>query len=222
MRVLLHGFPCSGKSTLAELICTRYPRVDYISVGKLMQGKASLSSRIMTSEGSIMVHGQDSYPGRFFFDLVYDRVRKSRRTGFILDGYPKRPTEVPEVMEVFNKLSLTFTGIVGLRINLENAIQRASTRLVCPACGLSYNRVSVPPARPGYCNRCSAELVQRFDDTPDQIAKRYREYLTLTWPAVQELQSLNAGYTYEIGSLGIVDAVRTILTAEGLYPDDGQ
>ncbi|MFA5271871.1 MAG: adenylate kinase, partial [Candidatus Omnitrophota bacterium] len=59
----------------------------------------------------------------------------------------------------------------------KTIIERLSKRLVCKKCGANYHTVNMPPKKDNVCDKCSSELIQRKDDTPVVIKKRWEVFL---------------------------------------------
>jgi adenylate kinase len=49
-------------------------------------------------------------------------------------------------------------------------------RWTCTKCGEIYNIYFRPPKRDGFCDLDGAPLVQREDDTPESVRRRFEEY----------------------------------------------
>src|SRR5262249_47040133 len=88
---------------------------------------------------------------------------------------------------------------VAMEVAREVLVERLSGRRSCPKDGASYHVKFTPPRREGVCDSCGTELVQREDDRPETVAKRFDEYIEKTAPLVD--------YYGKRGALRSVDGV---------------
>ena len=57
---------------------------------------------------------------------------------------------------------------------------RLSSRRVCPNCNANYHLINMPPKTEGVCDKCGTELIQRKDDNPETIKKRWEVFMQET------------------------------------------
>lgn len=215
MEILMYGPPCSGKSTIAKELTTQVG-VNYISVGTITRREISKGTNLGREIKRLneSKEGQP-YPPKLLYSKLYEAISQSSN-GFILDGYPKHPGEVPEVKEMMDRLSIKFTGMVHIKLGLEEAIERANGRLWCPLCDSIFHETHLIPKVEGLCNNCTSQLTQRSDDTPEKVTARYRRYLELTVPAIEMMTEYNDGYYIEVENSNLKSTVQTILNADNL------
>ena len=64
-------------------------------------------------------------------------------------------------------------------------LERMTARRVCGNCGAVYNLITQPPEKPGICDRCGGQLIQRADDTEETVRHRLEVYEATTAPLVE-------------------------------------
>jgi len=107
-------------------------------------------------------------------------VQEDCQKGYILDGVPRTIGQA----EAMEKAGIQIDAVVAIEISEDEILRRMSGRRVCEACGSSYNVEAVPPKVEGICDNCGGKLIQRKDDTPETIKKRFEVYHTETEPLV--------------------------------------
>jgi adenylate kinase len=110
-------------------------------------------------------------------EMLRERLDSSRSRGFILDGFPRTISQA-EALERMVRLD----RVLNIRLSEEEVVRRLSARRVCKSCGRNYNLISNPPKVEGRCDACGGELIQRDDDKPEVIRRRYRVYEAETAP----------------------------------------
>ena len=70
-------------------------------------------------------------------------------------------------------IRLHIDSFIYLDIDEDTIVDRLSKRRVCKTCGDNYHLENLPPKEEGVCDKCGSELVQRKDDNPEVIKKRW-------------------------------------------------
>ena len=123
-------------------------------------------------------------------DIVAARLTEPDCSGgSLLDGFPRT---VPQA-EMLNAWLLDNGRSVGAVISIEVAsaklVTRLSGRRTCLACGATYHIENNPPTRPGQCDQCESDVVQRKDDSVETIRSRLDTYAKDTAPVLSWLKS---------------------------------
>lgn len=100
--------------------------------------------------------------------MIRLRLAEVGQNGFALDGFPRNLAQA-EALEQLVPLD----RVIHIALSRDEVVRRLSARLLCERCGRNYNARSQPPDRAGSCDACGGKLVQRTDDRPDVVAKRY-------------------------------------------------
>jgi len=79
-----------------------------------------------------------------------------------------------------------------LDVSETELVRRLTGRRVCPECGASYHVEFEQPAEAGVCDSCSADLVQRDDDTEETVRERLRTYEENTEAVVEHYREAGA------------------------------
>jgi adenylate kinase len=130
-------------------------------------------------------------------NLIIGMLEGRLDEGFVLDGFPRNLKQAEALAEIAE-----VDRVLDLRLSEEEVVQRLSARRVCEGCGQNYNLLTNPPRVEGACDACSGRLIQRDDDRPEVIRRRYRVYEAETAP-VKEFYRLR-------GSLAEIDGAPPI------------
>jgi len=172
MRVILFGSPGSGKGTQAMLLADALG-VKKISLGDILREEVKKNSDLGQEVKSYMERGA------LVSDQLVSRVIEKNvdKGGFLLDGYPRNLDQAKELDEILKRKSSDVDSVIYLDIDEQTIVDRLSKRRVCKSCGANYHLESLPSKKEGICDRCGNELVQRSDDDPQVIKKRWAIFI---------------------------------------------
>ncbi|MCX7750449.1 MAG: adenylate kinase [Candidatus Bipolaricaulota bacterium] len=189
--VVLLGPPGAGKGTIAVRVAQRAGLL-HLSTGDLLRDEVARGTELGKRVQGIMARGE-LVPDELVLSLV--RERTDGRRGVLLDGFPRTLGQAEGLARF-----LPLDAVIYLSVGKDEVVRRLGGRRVCPSCGAVYNLVSQPPREPGRCDRCGGALVQRSDDAPEVVARRYEVYERDSQPLVDHYRRL--------GLLRTVDASR--------------
>jgi len=172
MRVILFGSPGSGKGTQAMLLADALG-VKKISLGDILREEIKKNSDLGREVKSYMERGT-LVPDQLVSRVIEENVDKS---GFLLDGYPRNLDQAKELDEILKRKSSDIDSVIYLDIDEQTIVDRLSKRRVCKSCGANYHLESLPSKKEGICDRCGNELVQRSDDDPQVVKKRWAVFI---------------------------------------------
>lgn len=191
---ILGGAQGSGKGSASSKIQKRCPgRVLAIETGAMLR---EITKNDPNSEVARLMREGKLVPDELIFKLVSQRkdellaeAAQHNAEGTIwifLDGVPRNEAQAAKLCEYLGE-QLEFTFILDVEQTiLEN---RTLKRRVCPKCGAIYNLDGAyAPKRPGLCDDCGEELIQRKDDTKEALTKRWNIYYNETRPALQSME----------------------------------
>src|SRR3990167_8607521 len=72
--------------------------------------------------------------------------------------------------------------VLNLNENKENILKRIVGRIICQACGASFNVNTRQPKSEGVCDYCPGKLIKRKDDALDVFENRWKVYTIETKP----------------------------------------
>ena len=173
--LVLLGPPGAGKGTQAALLAERLG-LEHISTGEILREEVELGTELGRKAKAYMDRGE-LVPDALVIEMLRERLDSSRSRGFILDGFPRTISQA-EALERMVRLD----RVLNIRLSEEEVVRRLSARRVCKSCGRNYNLISNPPKVEGRCDACGGELIQRDDDKPEVIRRRYRVYEAETAP----------------------------------------
>jgi len=169
--IILFGPPGAGKSTLVELLEAKKIPFSLVSMGQILRKIGQEKSELGDKVRETMAKG-DLLDDFFISELVKKALREIDKTKpIILDGYPRSLGQVNVVDEIFANEDLTLPVLVYVKITKEVAIERLSSRRVCENCKENYQYQELTDKEK--CAKCGGELLQRDDDKPEAIEKRF-------------------------------------------------
>ena len=102
--------------------------------------------------------------------------------------------------EIAEKIGKPIETVIALEVPMEVLEKRITGRRVCSECGAIYHIEGHPTKVEGVCDVCGGAVVQRKDDTIEQLKVRMEEYENSTKPVID--------YYGEKGLVHTIDASR--------------
>ncbi|HRY60308.1 MAG TPA: nucleoside monophosphate kinase [Patescibacteria group bacterium] len=181
--IILFGSPGAGKSTLVELLTEKNLPYSLISVGMILRDISKEDSELGNKVRETMAKG-DLLDDFFITELVKKALREvDKSKSIILDGYPRSLGQVNIVDGIFKENQIDFPVLVYVKISKQEAIDRLSTRRVCSLCKENFQVYELENAEK--CPKCGGKLIQREDDKPEAIEKRF-ELFDMQFKIIEE------------------------------------
>ncbi|NPC73975.1 adenylate kinase [Corallococcus sp. AB004] len=207
MNLILLGPPNAGKGTQAKKLYADF-QIPQISTGDILRKAVKDGTPLGKVAGPLMAAGQ-YVPDDVVIGIVEERLKESDvAQGFVLDGFPRTPGQADALDRMLERLGKQLNAVVSLEVPHSTLVERGSGRRVCPNDGSVFHVTQSPPKRAGLCDKCSTELVQRPDDTPEVIERRLQKYDAETSP----LKNF-----YE--KKGLLKSVDGVGSPEGIYEE---
>ena len=183
--IILIAPPAAGKGTQSKLISSEY-NIPHISTGDLLRDEVA-SGSVM---GKFLKEEMDR--GGLISDDTMVNLLRTRITqvdcnnGYILDGYPRNVEQAKIYDNLIQELGKDVGTVIFMDIDRDLALKRTLSRIVCSACGASYNKEvsALSPKIDGFCDKCGHALAVRSDDSMETALTRFDTYLTQTRPLI--------------------------------------
>lgn len=172
MRIILFGSPGSGKGTQAVILSERL-NLKRISLGDILREEVKKDSSIGREVKNYMEKGL-LVPDEVVSRVIEENIDSKN---FILDGYPRNLNQAENLDKILNKKGQKIDYFINLNVDEKTIVDRLSKRRVCKKCGANYHVDNLPPKKEGVCDLCKGELMQRKDDNPEVIKKRWEVFL---------------------------------------------
>jgi len=209
MKLIFFGAQGVGKGTLAQMLSEKYG-IPTLSTGQVLREAIAAGTELgKIAEKSI--NDGILVPPEVAAGIVNEAVVTDKfKDGYILDGFPRnlKQTELFEEMDQID-------AVVVLTAPYELSIKRLTGRRTCNNCGAIFNidpDCAPHPEKDGICDKCTGELIQRDDDTPDAIQQRLDIYHKETEPILEKygdkVVPIDATSTPEGNFQRILDALK--------------
>ena len=179
MIVILTGAPGAGKGTQADLLSARCG-FKKVSTGDALRKHVKLGSPIGKVAAAVMERGE-LVSDDVLLQVVSEELNSiGVEDVVLLDGYPRNLGQAKALDGLGGLHSIA--KVLHLDVDRTELIARLSGRRVCSGCGATFHVTENPPSKPGVCDRCAGDLVQRPDDRPESVAVRLDVYERSTKP----------------------------------------
>ena len=187
LRTVLLGPPGAGKGTHAKILSEDY-KIPHISTGDLLRFEIQEGSALGKRAKSFIDNGK-LVPDELVVEMVKQRFQNSDvERGFILDGFPRTVEQAKALDEILEERKFPLNLVLQFNTSERVIVDRLSGRRACTNCGANYHIRNIPPRREGICDTCGHALIQRKDDEPETVRKRFKVYETQTAPLIQFYQ----------------------------------
>jgi len=187
MYITLSGSPGAGKSTHGRRLSERYG-IPHISVGKILRKEVASGSELGMKVKPFVESG-DLAPADLVTAVVTNRLSQPDcRNGFILDGYPRKESDLEAFQGITEKLGIKNFRMICIEVPPEVVIDRMKNRRVCDN-GHEYDLVQNPPKKQGFCDVDNLPIHQRDDDRPETIRHRFDVFRQETMPVINHYRA---------------------------------
>jgi adenylate kinase len=197
MKIILIGFPGSGKSTQAKKV-GEYLKIPYLGTGDLV--RSTLESHL--TEYKEQVSKGFLLPDDIVFKIVSDKILEfDLNIGFVMEGYPRTLVQA-KLLDLFLKERGTDLDVViNLTIGDDDINKRVLNRHQCKYCGSIISTDSIQ--KENSCPTCQKPDAFRVDDTKESLKKRIEIFRSKSLELLQYFEEkrilidVNAGGTIE-------------------------
>jgi adenylate kinase len=179
-RCVFLGAPGAGKGTQAKRVAEA-AAIAHISTGDMLRSEVAAGSELGQAAKAFMDAGK-LVPDDLIVRMVQARIAApDARAAWILDGFPRTLPQA-EALDRTLTGAAALTHVIHFAVPEAVLIGRLSGRRTCSKCGAIWHVESQPTKRPGVCDVCGGEVVQRSDDRVEAIGKRLEVYKSQTAP----------------------------------------
>ena len=183
MNILIMGPAGAGKGTMSELILKEYD-IPHISTGDMLRENVRNNTELGKMAKSYMEAGK-LVPDDVINAMVEDRLQQPDcQKGYLLDGFPRTLVQAETFSDIADRIGKPVECVIALEVDFEILKDRITGRRICSKCGAIYHIKGHPSKVEGVCDECGGELIQRKDDTVEQLKVRMDEYEKSTKPVI--------------------------------------
>ena len=184
MDVILFGPPGAGKGTQASAVCDTL-NIPHVSTGDIFRRHLREGTELGLLAKSYMSRGE-LVPDETVVEIVATRLAApDARAGVLFDGFPRTVNQAVLLGEWLRKNGRQVDVVVNLVVPDEVVHARLSGRRSCLACGATYHIIHKPTVKPGLCDACESDIVQREDDNEETVWRRLETYHAQTAPVLE-------------------------------------
>ena len=194
------GPPGTGKGTQTRILVKEFGFA-HLSTGELLRAEIDSGSDLGKHIASIIDDG-NLMPDEMVNDLMRPHILVNQKTGFVLDGYPRRIGQA-DAIEALLPIDIVLNFTV---LNEDELVKKILTRRVCKNCGHIHSLASSFSGDKPLCPECENSLIKREDDSDaEKIRHRIKVYHSESEILIEYY--IDRGLLYNIQSEGIVEDV---------------
>jgi adenylate kinase len=179
--VVVFGPPGAGKGTQAQRL-SEAMKVPHVSSGDLFRHHVGQATELGKLAKSYLDKGM-LVPDDVTIQMIEDRLGQPELAdGAVLDGFPRTVAQAEALDALLARRGEAIGMVADVQVDLATVVRRLSGRWMCRANGHIYHSESRPPAKAGVCDIDGSPLVQRDDDRPETVERRFEVYLDQTAP----------------------------------------
>ena len=198
MNILIMGPAGAGKGTMSDLIIKNYD-IPHISTGDMLRENVRNNTALGLEAKGYMEAGK-LVPDAVINGMVEARLQEPDCVkGYLLDGFPRTLEQAHTLTEIAERIGRPVQAVIALEVSFDELVKRITGRRICPKCGAIYHTINQPSKVDGICDVCGSELVQRKDDTVEQLTVRMEEYENSTKPVIDFYKEKGLVHTVDAG-----------------------
>ena len=183
MNILIMGPAGSGKGTMSSRI-NEYFKVAHISTGDMLRENVKNDTPLGHAAKDFMKEGR-LVPDDLINEMVKERIQESDTNfGYLMDGFPRTLVQARSFEVITKEINKPVAIVINLKVDVDTLAGRITGRRVCKNCGAIYHIKSNPSKVEGVCDVCSSTIIQRSDDTLEQLQVRLKEHARNTEPVL--------------------------------------
>ena len=205
MNLIILGPQGSGKGTQADLLSEKF-QLEHVDMGKALRQIAEQGGPLGKKIYEIQNIKKELVPGDIFRQILNLKLNSvDGEKGVILDGAPRKISQIPDVQETFLRHGRKINKVIYINIPQEESVQRISKRWMCENCKKPFIMGQDIHDFQDKCPACHSNIIQRLDDTPDGVKKRLSVFKKETVPVIEYFRK--NGKTIEVSGLKSIDEV---------------
>jgi len=129
MNIILIGPPGSGKSTFVSELRVLSQNVLYISAGEITRKKILEGGEIAKQIADLYITGK-AWPDNFVSSLMLPDLIQYKNRGFILDGIPRKRSEVDLLAKLLSENDIHIDMVVNIFSDYQTSLDRIERRML--------------------------------------------------------------------------------------------
>ena len=188
---ILLGPPGSGKSTQAERL-KKALGLTHIDMGSALRAAAREDTPFGHELNEIINQRHELVSDEIMERVLIQAIERApENTGVLIDGTPRRASQIDAVIRVLQDSGRAIKGVIFISLSEQEAVERISKRYLCRNCLQPYilGKDFFSPTE--VCSVCGGEIAQRADDTPEGIRTRYQIFHSETLPVIEHFEKMH-------------------------------
>ena len=184
MNILIMGPAGSGKGTMSDYIVKEF-NIPHISTGDMLRENVK-NQTLLGIQAKVLMDQGKLVPDDVVNAMVKERLLQDDcKNGFLMDGFPRTLNQAQALEEICATIGKPIDKVINLEVDFDALASRITGRRVCKNCKATYHITFNKPIVEGICDICGSPLVQRSDDTIEQLKVRLQEHEKNTKPALE-------------------------------------
>ena len=191
MNIVILGPQGSGKGTQSEMVAQKYG-AEHFDTGKLLRQVSKSDTPLGKEIHEIVIEKKELVPSRILKEILHLRLNDlQREQGIVFDGVPRNMEQASYFEEALLEFGRKLDKVFFINISEKESIKRISKRWICQKCRKILIMGKDIKNEKEFCPKCSGEILQRADDTPEGVKKRLHVYQEETIPVLDFFKKEN-------------------------------